>query len=169
MFHLRSAVRSKVAQTALALVALGASGGALKAQNNEVGPPAVFSVANIVLGETLRVNIVNLGDSTVPPGPCDVQVNFVNTGGVTVKSSQININVGQVGWATINFLEASQATNGATVAPRQVLRPVISLIPPGPCRVVMSAEVYENITGRTSQYILPMFVPAVQGSTVPAQ
>jgi hypothetical protein len=130
-------------------------------------PMPLFSAANITLGETLRVNIVNLGDPTVPPGPCDLEVTFFNALGQTVKTSNVSVNVGQIGGATVNFLEASQAD--ATVAAgsslRQVLRPVISVIPPGPCRVVMSLEVYESTSGRTQQYIPPIYIPAAQATT----
>jgi hypothetical protein len=159
---------NKLMRTVMAFVTLSATG-AMKAA--DIDPPAVFSAANIVLGETLRVNIVNLGDPTLPPGPCNVQITFVNVSGQTLKTSNVSVNVGSIGWATINFLEASQAkvTTTADSSLRQVLRPVTSVLPPGPCRAVMSGEVYDTISGRTSQYIPSIVLPAVQTTTVPAQ
>lgn len=164
---------SSVSNFVRVVMFVGLFGGAVvsaNADDSQVNPPAVFSAANIVLGETLRVNIVNLGDPTFPPDPCNVGVTFVNTDGLTVKTSNISVDVGHIGWATVNFLEASQANVTAAAAPaqRQVLRPVITVLPPGPCRVVMSAEVYETVSGRTSQFILPILIPAVQ-ATLPAQ
>ncbi len=164
----------KLMRTVMAFVTLSATG-AMKAA--DISPSAVFSAANIVVGETLRVNIVNLGDPASPPDPCNVQITFVNVNGQTLKTANVSVSVGSIGGATINFLEASQAKVTATTvaesAQRQVIRPVISLSPPDPCRAVMSAEVYDTISGRTSQYIPSIFLPAVQTttatSTVPAQ
>jgi hypothetical protein len=160
---------NKLVRTVMAFVTLSATG-AMKAA--DISPSAVFSAANIVIGETLRVNIVNLGNPTSPPDPCNVQINFVNAAGQTLKTSNVTVNVGSIGGATINFLEASQAkVPTATVAEsvmRQVIRPVISLSPPDPCRAVMSAEVYDTISGKTSQYIPSIFLPAVQTTPVVA-
>jgi hypothetical protein len=151
----RSSLNNAIRVAMAVVTALCWAAVSVKTADAQVTPPPVFSAANIVFGETLRVNIVNLGDPTIPPGPCNVQITFVNTNSQTVKTSNVSTNVGQIGWATVNFLEATQAKVTATAdSPlRQVLRPVITVFPPDPCRVVMSAEVYDTVTGRTSQYI----------------
>ena len=130
-------------RTVIAMAAFAAAVVPVKA---ETFPTPWFPAANITFGETLRLNVVNLGDPTVPPDPCNLQINFVNASGQSVKTSNISVNPNQIGWANVNFLEASQAkvTVAADSAVRQVLRPVITVIPPGPCRVVMSLEVYES-------------------------
>ncbi|HTR38642.1 MAG TPA: hypothetical protein VMH80_22205 [Bryobacteraceae bacterium] len=168
MFDSRSNVCNKVARMVMAIVPLIAIGGLPKPADAQIDPPAVFTAASISLGQTFGVNIVNLGGpSTVPPGPCNVQITFVNANGQTVKSSSLSIDVGHIAWATVNFLEASQArvTAVADSPLRQVLRPVISVVPPDPCRVVMSAEIYETLTGRTNLYLPAVQLPMEQSTT----
>ena len=168
MFDSKSNVCNRVARMVMAIVPLMAIGGLPRPADAQIDPPAVFTAASISIGQTLSVNIVNLGGpSTVPPGPCNVQITFVNANGQTVKTSSVSVEVGHFGWATVNFAEANQArvTVVADSPLRQVLRPVISVLPPDPCRVVMSAEIYETLTGRTNLYLPAVQLPVEQPTT----
>ena len=153
MLHHHAVLRFAMAAAALAA--------AIPANAQSATP--VFGVINVSLGETLRVNVVNLNDPAVPPDPCHVQINYLNADGVIVKTASLMVNNGQIGWANINYLEASKVPPTVNVdSPlRLALRPVVNISPPDPCRAV-TAEIYETVSGRTSQYIPPMFLPAVQ-------
>jgi len=152
-----------VLRFALAAAAVAALRTPLKAQD---GMP-VFGAISITAGETLRVNVVNTADPAVPPDPCGVQINYINADGVTIKTANFTVNNGQIGWGNINYSEAthSRATVNIDSPLRQVLRPVINYLAP-PCRVA-TAEVYETVSGRSTQYVPPMFLPAVQTNANP--
>ena len=125
----------------------------------------VFGPVGIAFGQTLRVNVVNLSNTDSPPDPCKVQVNFVNAAGQTLKTVSFGVDNGQIGWANITWLEASQARGSVNTdsSQRQVLRPVLGALPP--CRAI-TAEVFETASGKTNVYIPPVFLPAVQSNTV---
>ena len=153
MSYQNAVLRIVIATAALAAAALPA-----KAQD----AMPVFGAINIAYGETLRVNIANLNDPAAPPDPCHVQINFLNADGVNVRTASLTINNGQIGWVNLNFGDASRFRPTVNVdSPLRVaLRPVANTLPP-PCRAI-TAEIYETDSGRTSQYIPPIFLPAVQ-------
>ena len=154
--------------TVTGLAVFGGTAALLFAFNPQPDPPAAFGIASIVPGETLRVNVVNVADPSAIPPPCRVQMTFVNTNGEVVKSANAVIPAGHTGWATVNFNEAGVPQFGiAEGRLRQSLRPVVNVSPPDPCRAIMSAEVYENTTGRTNQYIPPIMLPPAPATTVP--
>ncbi len=100
MLYLNPVLRMAMAMAALA-------GAAISLRAQEATP--VSASLTSPSGETLRVNVANLSDPATPPDSCNVQVNFVNADGLTVKTTvNINVNNGQFGWANINHLEASR-------------------------------------------------------------
>jgi len=137
-------------------------GAPLLAQNGsaQTDPAKAYSAIGITPGETLRLDVVNLGGlGSVPPGPCNVQMGFVNPAGVTVKSVTATIAGGQAAFLTVTFGESSASATAADSRTRLSLRPVLTTLPPGPCRSVSSAEVFDALLGRTHVYAVPTEAP----------
>lgn len=119
-------------------------------------PVKAYSMIGLAAGETLRLNVVNIGGSNgLPPGPCNVQMGFVDAAGALLKTSNVTVQPASAGFLTLTFAEASAAVNGATLRARLNLRPVLSTLPPDPCRAISSAEVFDALLGRTHLYAVP--------------
>jgi hypothetical protein len=130
------------------------------AQNTvpQTDPVKAYSTVGLAPGETLRLDVANIGvTNVVPPGPCNVQMGFVNAAGVLVKSSGVTVPAGHAVFLTLTFEEGSASTTAVDSRTRVNVRPVLntSAFPPGPCRTVSSAEVFDAILGRTHLYAVP--------------
>jgi hypothetical protein len=168
MFEQKTRGASRMIWTVMGLAAFGGTAALLFGFNPQPDPPAAFGIATIVPGETMRVNVVNIADTGGLAPPCRVQMTFVNTVGEVVKSANATIAAGHTGWAAVDFNEGGIPQLGIGESRlRQSLRPVVNVIPPNSCRAIMSAEVYENATGRTNQYIPPIILPPAAATTVP--
>ena len=123
-------------------------------------PVKAYSSIGLIPGETLRVNVVNLGGTQgFPPGPCMVEMGFVNLAGASFKTMNETIPPGQSAFLTLTFQEASALATSADTRARVNVRPVLSTIPPGPCRSISSAEVYDSILSRDSAFAVPFETP----------
>ena len=128
---------------------------------------ARFGMVGITLGQTMRLNIVNLVPPTnqYPPGPCRVVLSFQDAAGQQFTDAngnlvgrEVSLQSGESAFLDLNGdLFAPPSTNGAG---RLQLRPFVQVVseprspdgnfPPGPCRATM--EVFDNTTGRTSVF-----------------
>jgi hypothetical protein len=128
------------------------------AQNGapQTDPVKAYSTIGLGAGETLRLDVVNVGGTNgFPPGPCNVQMGFVNAAGTLLKTSNATVADGQAAFLTLTFAEGSMSTTAADSRTRVNIRPVLSTLPPGPCRSVSSAEVFDALLGRTILYAVP--------------
>jgi hypothetical protein len=160
---------------AIALMALAAIGAAWQIRRVHAMPTAVedqaaFGMVGLTLGQTVRLNMVNLTPPgppvrQVPPGPCRVVLSFRDANGRPFTDSsgevvrrEVSLQSGESAFLDLNGdLFAPPSTNGAG---RLQLRPFVRVIsephnpdgnlPPGPCRATM--EVFDNATGRTSVF-----------------
>jgi hypothetical protein len=139
-------------------ICLGALCAAAFAQNTipQTDPVKAYSTIGLALGETLRLDVVNIGGTDgIPPGPCNVQMGFVNAAGVLLKHSIATVPAGEAAFLTLTFAEASALTTAADSRTRVNIQPALGTVPPGPCRTVSSAEVFDAILGRTHLYAVP--------------
>jgi hypothetical protein len=139
-------------------ICLGALCAAAFAQNTipQTDPVKAYSTIGLALGETLRLDVVNVGGTNgFPPGPCNVQMGFVNAAGVLLKHSNATVPAGEAAFLTLTFAEASALTTAADSRTRVNIQPALGTLPPGPCRTVSSAEVFDAILGRTHLYAVP--------------
>jgi hypothetical protein len=126
------------------------------------GPPIDinFPTVGISLGQTARLNLVNLGPaapSTVPPGPCRAQMGFLDSAGnLLAPRSQLSLAPGQAGFVDLNrdTLGFTTAVTNLRVHSRATISfnpPPDPDLPPGPCdNTRASLEIIDNFTGRTS-------------------
>jgi len=163
MYEQSICMRRRALWLRVGLGILYAVGGApLIAQDGsaQTDPAKAYSTIGITPGETLRINVVNLpGLGSVPPGPCNVQIGFVNSDGITVKSTLAAIAPGQAAFLALTFGEGSSFATGADSRTRLNLRPVLTTFPPDPCRSISSAEVFDALLGRTHVYAVPTEAP----------
>ncbi len=145
---------------------LGALCAAALAQNAlaQADPFKAYSTIGLATGETMRLDVVNVGGTNgFPPDPCNVQMGFINAAGVLLKVANGTVQPGHAAFITLTFAEA---TATATTAPTRVnIRPALntSALPPGPCRMVSSAEVFDAVQGRTHLYAVPAEPAQPQG------
>jgi hypothetical protein len=155
---------------AIALMALATAASVWQIRRVHAMPTAVedqatFGMVGITLGQTVRLNIVNLippPDPDAPPGPCRVVLSFRDANGRPftdangqVVRREVSLQPGESAFLDLNGdLFAPPSTNGAG---RLQLRPVARVVsvpdgnyPPGPCHATM--EVFDNTTGRTSTF-----------------
>lgn len=163
--------RRRLIWLATVLSSLGVGALLLHAFNPQPDPPGVYGLVGITPFESIRINVTNVASSVgVPPGPCRLQVGFVNADGVLLKSAQGVLADGHSVSLAMNFSEASaSATDTLALARTRVsVRPVFKFLPPDPCYTGASAELVDTASGRTSLYMTPeRKLPAVQASTVP--
>jgi len=138
---------------------LGALCAAALAQNvlAQADPFKAYSTIGLATGETMRLDVVNVGGTDgFPPGPCNVQIGFVNAAGVLLKVANGTVQDGHAAFITLTFAEATAST--AAPPTRVNIRPALhtSAVPPGPCRIVSSAEVFDAVQGRTHLYAVPV-------------
>src|SRR5580700_5263254 len=85
------------------------------AQNTipQTDPVKAYSTIGHAPGEILRLDVINAGGTNeFPPGPCNVQMGFINAAGVMVKSSNAAIPAGQADFLTLTFAEGLGSTVG---------------------------------------------------------
>lgn len=105
-------------------------------------------MVGIAGGQTARLNAV----FSPPPDPerqngdpLAVRLEFFDASGNTLTSANVRLTPGHA--------EALEWTVPAG-APRMEIRGA-GLVPPGPCRVILSLEIYDTATGRTQIAIYP--------------
>lgn len=124
--------------------------------------PSRYGMIGLTAGETLRINVANpelqLTPGGVPPGPCRVQLSFLDgSGNVLLPAVQFTLQPGQ---STHYDLNGDKLIPPGTVPvqSRAEVRPVvlvlpnprtigIAVLPPGPC--VSSIEIFDNATSKT--------------------
>ena len=144
-----------------ALVAVIVWGSGVRAFNPQPEPPG-FGMVGISFGQTLRLNVVNTGGvlSGFPPGPCKVQLGFLDENGRYVRKAGGRDGVGEP-VRKAGRLESGQSMSldlraddvsmdrdGRVEVRAAWLRDGIGNFPPGPCRATL--EMIDNSTGRTS-------------------
>jgi hypothetical protein len=142
-------------------------------------PERSVGMVGITIGQTLRLNAVNLSPppdpdtNGVPPGPCRVLLSFRNATGQPFINSNgepvgrvVELPPGESAFLDLNADIFGAPSTNADVAPgptRLQLRPFVRLLEPppdpdkqsDPCRSTM--EVFDNTTGRTS--IFSVLIP----------
>jgi hypothetical protein len=119
-----------------------------------------FPTVGISLGQTARLNLVNLGPATpgaFPPGPCNAQMGFLDSAGNPLaRMSQLTLAPGQAGFGDLNrdtlgFTTAVTNLRLQSRATISFIPPPDPEIPPGPCvNVRASLEIIDNFSGRTT-------------------
>ena len=144
-----------------AMVAVIVWGVGVRAFNPQPDPPG-FGMVGISYGQTLRLNIVNTGGvlSGFPPGPCKVQLGFLDDSGRYVRKAG-----GREGFTEVvrkaGRLDSGQSMSldvtsddvlmdgaGRAEVRAAWLRDGVGNFPPGPCRATL--EMIDNATGRTT-------------------
>jgi hypothetical protein len=121
------------------------------------GPP-VFGIVGLTVWDTLRLNVTNItGSNGLPPGPCNVQMGFVNAAGDTIKSVNGTILPGRTASLIVNFNEAAGASTNALA--RLNLRPIVTYAQP--CVGTTGAEIVDAFSSLTMVYIAPVIPPNV--------
>ena len=128
----------------------------------------LFGMVGLTRGQTLRLNVVNLGDPPEPDrnGSCRAVLSFRNAQGEVVTNGDgqpirqtFELRAGTSAFLDLNGDQFGVA--GDTTGPARVqLRPFVRVLsnppdpdrqsPPDPCRATM--EVFDNATGRTSLF-----------------
>ena len=124
-----------------------------------------FPTVGISLGQTVRLNLVNLGPATpgtVPPGPCRAQLGFLDSAGnLLAPMSQLSLVPGQAAFVDLNrdTLGFPTTVTNLRVQSRATISfvaPPDPEIPPGPCHNMRaSLEIIDNFTGRTTLLSAP--------------
>jgi hypothetical protein len=140
-----------VAASVILLLAAGAR--ILKGFNPQPDPPGVWGMIGITPSDTLRLNIVNMEFSGLPPGPCNVTLKFLNGSGIVLKQQTISVKPTQAALLDLTGLEAGGAF-------RTEVHPVLAVPSNEPtgCSAVGSVEVFNTNSGETSLYAHPMFI-----------
>jgi len=109
-------------------------------------PTPDFGMAGIALGQTLRLNVV-----AFPPNPCSATLGFRDRNGqpMPLPDKTVTLNPGEA-----DFLDIGAASLGVQFGHRMELRPVVMVMPsvndvPSACAA--NVEVYDSLTGRTSE------------------
>lgn len=152
-----SSVRHSIpAQLAAAIgfiLLLAAGGKLLKGFNPQPDPPGVWGMIGITPSDTMRLNIVNMQFSAVPPGPCNVTLKFLNSSGRVLKQQTLAVKTTQAASLDITGTEAGGGF-------RTEVHPVL-IVPadePTGCSAVGSVEVFNTNSGETSLYAHPVFI-----------
>lgn len=149
------------------LIALAASLLALQpaqAFNPQPDPPG-FGMIGVTPGETLRISAANPEVSNptgVPPGPCRVELSFVDSAGnLLLPAVQFTLRAGQSahydlngdklgpppGTVNLPAVQRTQVRPIVRVLPNPTAAAIIAVVPPGPC--VSTIEMFDNVTGKT--------------------
>ena len=83
---------------------------------------------------------------------------FVNSAGTMLKTINVTIQPGHAAFLPVTFQEASASLTSADSRARVNLRGVVNTLPP-PCRSISTAEVFDNVSDRTSAFTLPVEGP----------
>lgn len=137
----------------------------VRAFNPQPDPPG-FGLIGLTTNETLRLNVSNItsaGPRELPPGPCRVELTFVDsTGAELLPAVQTTLAPGESTSVDLNGADLFTGVTGIDsvgVLSRVEVRPMIrilsnpatnaraGLVPPGPC--VSTIEFIDNQTGRT--------------------
>jgi len=149
----RSSIPAQLMVAASAILLLAAGARILKGFNPQPDPPGVWGMIGITPSDTLRLNVVNMQFSSIPPGPCNVTLKFLNSSGVVLKQQTISVKPTQA--ASLD-LTGPEAGGGFRTEVHPVLA-VPSNEPTG-CSAVGSVEVFNTNSGETSMYAHPMFI-----------
>jgi hypothetical protein len=135
------------------LIAVGAR--VVRAFNPQPDPPGTYAMVGINPQETLRLFVVNIsGTNGIPPGPCNVQLGFMDASGQVVKSTGGTLAPGQAGGLSITFAEVP--TKGdAAAAGRVAVHPVWDADVVNGCYAASSAEVFDSRLGTGHMHIAP--------------
>jgi len=142
-----------LALAAVALLVVLASGRIVKAFNPQPDPPALFGMVGITPGETLQLNIVNVELSGIPPGPCRVNLRFVNSSGIILKQQVVTVKPTQAASLSLTGAEAGGAF-------RNEVHPVLQLTSADTtsCSAIGSVEVFNTNSGQTSILAHPIYI-----------
>jgi hypothetical protein len=156
----------KTKRTSLLMCAAVATAASLAGQVGTLPPPiGEFGLMGGALGQTLRLNVVNpvrAGD--VVPLPCHVLAGFKGIRGATLGAVQdLNLAPGQAGFVELNFNNYV-----SRFGERLQVRPAMAAVNDGSaagCKA--SAEMYDQLTGRTMAYASQFLPPPVNDRIPP--
>ena len=152
--NIRNSIPAQLVAAASAIVLLAAGAKILKGFNPQPDPPGVWGMIGITPSDTIRLNIVNMQFPSIPPGPCNVALRFLNTSGRILKQQALTVNPTQAASLDFTGLEAGGGF-------RTEVHPVLSLTSNEPtgCSAVGSVEVFNTNSGETSLFAHPIFIP----------
>jgi len=107
-----------------------------------------FGMVGIVDGQTARLNVVNIS-AQLPPGPCMVELMFMDSMGMVLARTTLDLMPGEAAFHDFNFADVI----GPQPIGRLQIRPEARLLggpdTRGRCLVVPTLEVYDNTTMQT--------------------
>ena len=126
----------------------------LRAFNLQPDPPA-FALIGVTPFETARLGVVNVGEASVPPGPCRIQLQFADVQGNALKQDVVTVMPGHA---------ASLDLSAETSARRLEVHPSFAILPDSArgCRLAADVQLIDNITSRTLAILPAVQLPAVQ-------
>jgi hypothetical protein len=134
----------------------------ISATAQPIDPFKAYSTIGISPGETLRLNVVNIGGTHgYPPDPCNVQMGFLNVAGALLKNANATIAPGHAAFVAINYDEASASLTTSDSRQRVNVRAVVNTLAP-PCRTISSAELFNTNLGTDRAYAVPVESPSTQ-------
>jgi hypothetical protein len=121
-------------------------------------PGLGFAMIGIAIGESARVNAVNIGNaSSTPDSSCSVTLQFLDSDGQLLKQKVVTLQSGKAALLDIGRGELPGGND-----PRAEIRAVLlfgyygganpppAVLQKFDCNIVPSLEVFDNNTGRTS-------------------
>lgn len=107
-----------------------------------------FGMVGIVDGQTARLNVVNIS-TQLPPGPCMVELMFMDSMGMVLARTTLDLMPGHAGFHDFSFDDVV----GTRPTGRLQIRPQAMLLggpdTRGRCVVVPTLEVYDNDSMKT--------------------
>ena len=151
--NIRNSVPARFMVGAAALLLLAAGARVMKGFNPQPDPPGVWGMIGITPSDTLRLNIVNMEFSGVPPGPCNVTLKFLDSSGAILKQQTLAVKPTQAALLDITGLEAGGGF-------RTEVHPVLAVPSNEPtgCSAVGSVELFNTNSGETSIFAHPIFI-----------
>jgi hypothetical protein len=135
----------------------------VRAFNPQPDPPAVFGMVGITYSETARLSAVVRAGSAVLTAPtaCRVAFSFVAADGRVLKQEIKAILPGHAAFVDLTGAEA--ALPPGPISLRTGIRPVVEVAAAQSsadiCHAAAGFEQYENITGRTTFFVMAPPVP----------
>jgi hypothetical protein len=152
--NMRDSFSKQLAIGATAILLLVAAGRIVKAINPQPDPPGVWGMMGITPSDTIRLNVVNVQFSGIPPGPCNVTLKFLNNAGDVLKQQAVSIKTTEAVSLDLTGIEAGGGF-------RTEVHPVLAMptTEPTSCSAIGSVEVFNSSTGETTVEANPIFIP----------
>jgi hypothetical protein len=155
--------RSRFTQLAIvagAVVLLVSGARLMKAFNPQPDPPALFGMIGVTPADTMQINVVNVDIAGIPPGPCKVNMRFLDNAGNILKQQVVTVKPTQAASLDLTGIEAGGGFR-TEVHPALIMSSSNGV----GCSPVGSVEVFNSNSGETTLLAHPIYIPVQQAST----